>query len=359
MRRMTWWLAGAVALMVAGCESNPQNASAYGFVAIRLTDAPPGSVPVESATVWISRVEIIPGSDSGSDSMNSSRFVVSDTPAVFDLLNLQGGVSALLGSDSIPVGSYDQLRLIVDSARVTIGPGVTFSDGSTTKSLKVPSGMQTGIKVNFGGPIMVSPGHQLLMVDFDVSRSFVFTGRASSPNGAIFKPVLHGTVTDVAGSIAGTSSPASAHGELFAILGTDTVGTVAADTVTGTYKFWFLAPGTYTVADSAPGFATLTQTVVLGPGQNVTGVDFNLVGTGSIAGNSAPVAAHGKLFAILGSDTVATVLADTTTGDYKLLNLGPGVYTVADSAPGYKTATQSVTLTAGSQVTGVNFTLSQ
>lgn len=355
MRRMAWWIAGAAALALVGCETGPQqNSSAYGFVTVRLTDAPPGSVPIQNATVWISRVEFVSG-----DSESPSRFVVSDTPAVYDLLNLQGGVSALLGSDSIPVGSYEQLRLIVDSAEVTVGPGVTFSDGSTTKWLKVPSGMQTGIKVNFGGPILVNPGQQVLVVDFDVSRSFVFTGRASSPNGAIFKPVLHGTATDVAGSIAGTSSPASAHGELFAILGSDTVGTTAADTITGTYKFWFLAPGTYTVADSAPGYDTLTQTVVVGAGQDVTGVDFTLVGAGSIAGNSSPASAKGMLFAILGSDTVATALADTITGDYTLSGLPPGIYTVADSAPTYITGTQSVTVTPGGHVTGINFTLSQ
>lgn len=268
MRRMTRWFAGAVALVLAGC-GGAQNSPAYGFVAIRLTDAPPGSVPVQSATVWISRVELV--GDSG-----TPRVVVADTPAVYDLLNLQGGVSALLGSDSVPVGSYEQLRLIVDSAEVTIGPGVTFSDGSTTKTLKVPSGMQTGIKVNFGGPIDVNPGHQVLVVDFDVSRSFVFTGPSGGPFSALFKPVLHGMVNNVAGSIAGTSSPDTLHAMLFAILGTDTVATTLADTLTGAYKFWFLAPGTYTVSDTAPGYKNATQTVIVGPGQDVTGVDFTL-----------------------------------------------------------------------------------
>lgn len=271
MRQLRWCVAGAaVALALAGCGSN-QDTSAYGYVTVRLTDAPPGSVPVQSATVWISRVELV-----GGDSMSSPHFVVSDTPAVYDLLNLQGGVSALLGSDSIPVGSYEQLRLIVDSGEVTIGPGVTFSDGSTTKSFKVPSGMQTGIKVNFGGPVQVHPGEQVLVVDFDVSRSFVFTGPSGGPFKALFKPVLHGTVSNVAGSIAGTSSPDTLHAQLFAILGTDTVATALADTMTGAYKFWFLAPGTYTVSDTAPGYKNATQTVTVGPGQDVTGVDFTL-----------------------------------------------------------------------------------
>jgi hypothetical protein len=63
---------------------------------------------------------------------------------------------------------------------------------------------------------------------------------------------------------------------LFAIQGTDTVGAAAADTTTGAYKIWFLPPGSYLVADVAVGFKTDTQTVTVGVGQALTGVDFTL-----------------------------------------------------------------------------------
>jgi hypothetical protein len=234
-----------------------------GHISVRLTDAPLAGVA--SATVWVSQVYLVPG-----------RFVISSTPVSYDLLDLQSGVTASLGAADIPVGDYEQLRLVVDSAVLTLADGSTFSDGSNTKTLKVPSGMQTGIKVNFGGPIHVAPGETDLVVDFDVSRNFVFTGVASHPDGVLFKPVLHGSVQDVAGSISGTSLPASAKGKLFAILGTDTVTTALADTVSGAYALLFLPPGSYTVADSAPGFKTQTQTVTVGAAEHVTGVDFTL-----------------------------------------------------------------------------------
>ena len=248
-----------VSTLVACQGGGPQ----MGHVSVRLTDAPLAGVA--SAMVWVSQVYLVPG-----------KFVISSTPVSYDLLDLQSGVTASLGDANIPVGDYEQLRLVVDSAVLTLADGSTFSDGSSTKTLKVPSGMQTGIKVNFGGPIHVAPGETDLVVDFDVSRNFVFLGMSSHPTGVLFKPVLHGSTQDVAGSISGTSSPASANGKLFAILGSDTVTTALADPQTGAYTLWFLPPGSYTVADSASGFKTSTKSVTVGSTEHVTAVDFTL-----------------------------------------------------------------------------------
>lgn len=94
----------------------------------------------------------------------------------------------------------------------------------------------------------------------------------------LFKPVLHGVVSDQAGSISGTSSPAAALGVLFAIDGVDTVASAAADPVTGAYGLQFLPPGTYTVADSSTvtGHLAPPQTVTVGVAELVTGVDFTI-----------------------------------------------------------------------------------
>jgi len=152
-------------------------------VTFRLHDAP---ASLQSATVWVSKVQIV-GGDSGV-------FTVSTTPASYDLLSLQNGVTALLGTATIPAGSYEQLRLIVDSARVVLASGSTFADGDSSASLHVPSGMETGIKVNFAGGVTLPPGQTTLSVDFDVSQSFVLNGPSSGPFGVTFKPVIHATV---------------------------------------------------------------------------------------------------------------------------------------------------------------------
>ena len=169
----------AAATVLAACRDfGPQMAS----VTLRLSDAP-GSF--QSATVWVSRVQLV-----GAD---TAPITVADTPAVYDLLALQNGVTALLGSATIPAGAYEQLRLVVDSARVVLASGLALATGDTVASLRVPSGMETGIKVTFAGPVQLPPGPGTLLVDFDVSQSFVLTGPADAPFGVLFTPVIHAT----------------------------------------------------------------------------------------------------------------------------------------------------------------------
>jgi hypothetical protein len=177
---------GAAVCAIAAC--NATNDPGMGQVSVYLTDAPLATVA--GATVRISQVYLVGGVGEG------HRFVVSDTPQDYDLLTLQNGVTALLGTASIPVGDYAQLRLVVDQATVTLAPGTTFSDGSPSQAATVPSGMATGIKVSFGGPVHIDPGQTSLVVDFDVSRNFVFTGDPSHPDGVLFTPLLHGAVAE-------------------------------------------------------------------------------------------------------------------------------------------------------------------
>ncbi len=268
---MRKWIAVAGVLAAAACSESSSTgvtAGSTGQLTVRLTDAT--MADVQTATVWISKVYVIGGTDSG-----GARFTISSTPQSFDLLSLQGGVTAELGTNTIPVGSYTQLRLIVDSAKLTLKPPLTFSDGSTSKSVKVPSGMQTGIKVNFDSAVKVVPGQTILVVDFDASRNFVFTGPPTAPMGVLFTPVLHATVQNVAGSIAGTVTPASAKAKVYAIFTSnhDTVTTALADTTTGAYKLWFLPPGMYTVTAVGTSL-NASKSINLRAGQDTTGVNF-------------------------------------------------------------------------------------
>ncbi len=262
----------AAGLAAAGCSDSSTGATT-GTLAVRLTDAP--GVDIAAATVWISKVYVFNGSDSIAGRVDIATF----SPAkAFDLMTLANGVTTLLGSATIPVGDYAQVRLVVDSAQVTLAPPLTFAGGSATISLQTPSAMQTGIKVNLGGSVHVAPGQTILVVDFDVSQSFVATGPLGAPTGMLFKPVCHGTTTDIAASITGSVSPANSKAELFAIAGTDTVATAFADTVTGIYMLHYLDPrlSPFTVAAVASGYATQTKSVTLANGQTAAGVDFTL-----------------------------------------------------------------------------------
>ncbi len=152
-----------------------------------LTDAP-GTDMIESAQVTISTVYLV-----GSD--GTARDTLSTNAGVFDLLDLQNGLKAFLGTATIAAGDYEQLRLVVTGATIALKTGFTFSDGTATHDLKVPSGPQSGIKVNFGGPVHIAPPTTTVTIDFPIDENFVFTGGSSSPNGVLFKPTLHGTAT--------------------------------------------------------------------------------------------------------------------------------------------------------------------
>ena len=180
----------ALALLAGlACDST---APQLGRLNVYLSDAP--LADVASATVTISKVYLIGGSEE-----SGNRYTITETPQDYDLLTLQDGVTALLGTASIPAGDYTQLRLVVDDATITLAPGITFSDGSSSHTLKVPSGTQSGIKVQLGGPLHIEPGVTNLVIDFDVAENFVLLGQPSGPHGVLFKPVLHATVESVAG----------------------------------------------------------------------------------------------------------------------------------------------------------------
>ena len=260
------------ALGVAGCGSD---SGTTGQLSIRLTDAPGDYV--QSATIWVSRIYLIGGADT-----SGSRFTITSTPAAYELMSLQNGVTAALGTATIPVSDYTQMRLIVDSARVTLKPGITIG-GASTVSLQTPSSVQrNGIKVNFSGPLHVAAGQTVLIVDFDVARNFVFQGPRGAPNGVSFKPVLHAVVDDIAASIAGTVGPsavAALKPAVYAIVGSDTVASAQADSATGAYRLRYLDPrvSPFTVAVVATGYQTQSRSVPLRNAQDTTGVNFTLV----------------------------------------------------------------------------------
>jgi hypothetical protein len=319
-------------------------------IRVLLTDAP--SDMMDSAVVYISQV-YLQGGDGG-------RTVISDSAMSFDLLVLQNGVTAELADSAIPVGEYEQLRMIVDSARAVLKAPLTFRDGSTTASMRVPSGNTSGLKVKFDGPIVVDSGEVVVVIDFDVSRSFVFQGPPRAPRSVSLKPVIRGTYRDVAGSISGTVTPAGAKAQLFAIRnGNDTARTTFADTLTGAYTLQFMPPGTWTVAASADGYADeQVDNVMVGESQVVTGIDFTLAPNGSISGTVSPAAAMATLYAIDGTDTLAMATADGTSGAYTLGGLLPGTYTVAASAVGYgDEQVTGVTVNPSEAVINVDFTM--
>ncbi|MFQ5529908.1 MAG: DUF4382 domain-containing protein [Gemmatimonadota bacterium] len=283
--------------VVGGCNENtgPQDNTAR--VTVALTDAP--DAMFDEASVEIGAVSLTRA--------GGPHVVLTDAGGTHDLLMLQDGVMVDLATLDIDPGRYLQLRLVVLSASVTLAEGLEFADGTTSRDLFVPSGAQSGIKINLrtadgddaSAGVDISSGETILVVDMDVSQNFKIQGSSDTPAGirdVKFTPLLRATVEDVAGSISGAVTYPSAtpadeteFAQITADLdpATSTVleamQTTAVTTVTGadsTYTLWFLSPGTYDVSAGATiggtDFSDGPQSVSVGDDEAVTGVDFSL-----------------------------------------------------------------------------------
>jgi hypothetical protein len=139
----------------------------------------------------------------------------------------------------------------------------------------VPGGQQTGIKIFISPGLIVQGGlTSELLLDFDLSNSFLMQGNMESPagiKGFHFKPViravnistagmLQGTVTEVTQSgtvaVGGVSIDVMKDGEVVTSALTDADATnVIPD---GFYAISGLSSGTYTVVAKMSGYKTST-----------------------------------------------------------------------------------------------------
>jgi hypothetical protein len=355
---------------------------------ILLTDA--AADYIAEANVDIGRVELLPAGDGPAIVLSEN-----GTDGFVNLLELQNSATMQIAEAEIEPGAYHQLRLIVESANVRLIDDYTFRDGSQQQELRVPSGAQTGIKLLLrneeGGDLELGSGESVIVLDFDVNRSFVIQGNPRTPAGIrsmSFKPTIKVTGMDVAASISGVVTVAEGLAPELAggrtVIAEPTDGgdltefgyqSAAGTAVTGedgSYTIFFLVPGEYEVSvlDLEAGLGTepVSRTVTVGEKEDLTGVDFQIVDvTGSIAG--AVVLADGvenvSVEALQVSVTSTAEGAEPVTvatdasGAYLVEDLLPGTYTVAVAfeEEGFLLYPAEIEVEVGSaeEVTGVDF----
>lgn len=190
-----------VALVSCG-GSGGGSAGGTGELSIGLTDAPAGDY--EAIYVTIDKVEVKQALSDGENGW----ITVGEPKETFNLLSLAGGVIAHLGATDITSGHYNQLRLILgtepDNKQNILANGHPYAnylikkEGFEQIELKVPSGVQTGIKLVNGFDVIVS-GSTDLVLDFDAMRSVVQAGKSGN---WLLKPTIK-VVESVVNSVRG------------------------------------------------------------------------------------------------------------------------------------------------------------
>jgi hypothetical protein len=262
----------AAALVLSGCNKSNVGPAGTGRLSIKITDDPFNISYVESATVTITKVEL----RKTGDTTGNPFMVLTEDPVTIDLSKLRNGIASELVNMEIPQGDYDLVRLYVDQASLKI------IDQPVEYNLKVPSGGQTGIKVFIKPALRVDGGLTTeLLLDFDLSRSFVMRGNMASSagvNGFIFKPCIRATNNTTAGRIEGfvndTSDVKLINAEVW--VSQDTVVATTFTDNDGHFVFPGIPAGIYSVSSTMENYDTVSYTGVNVVEGNVTLQDFIL-----------------------------------------------------------------------------------
>lgn len=247
-------LAAAFVVMLSGCSElfNNDQSEGKSRLVIKITDDPFDISYIESATVTITKVEIRRAGDSVSD--GNPFMVLSDDTVTIDLIDLRNGLTETLIDMEIEDGEYDLVRLYVMEA------GLKLKDIEDPYKVKVPSGGQTGIKIFISPALNVSGDlTEELLLDVDLSRSFVLRGNMDQNNGFIFKPVIRAANMTTAGRIEGmvkdTAKVKVKEAKVWITRDT-TVATAFADTM-GYYAIIGVPAGTYSIFATKEGYDTV------------------------------------------------------------------------------------------------------
>jgi len=245
----------AASFFVFSCSDSTSPETGQGQIKITMIDAP---AAYDQINIVVDRVEV---HRSGSDSA-SGWFVINNNTATYNLLTLRNGASVILGDNYLDAGHYTQIRLIIGTGSNIVVDGITYP-------LDVPSGENTGIKLNHEFEIQSGLIYEL-MLDFNAEHSIILTGNGQYK----LKPVIRLVPMVISGTISGKINPVSAAGYVYAISGTDTIVTLA-EPILGSFMLMALPQRTYNVevlsADPAYNDTTIYNVIVVAQQNNDLG----------------------------------------------------------------------------------------
>ncbi len=357
----------ATAILLVGCGSSG-NATITTSLSDPATCGPPqgafSHIYVTVTDVEISQSATASANDSGWTDLTPS---LKNNPVQVDLLGVANQCFlATLGSQGIPAGTYQQMRVILASNGVGVnnnkcGTGMANclmlkSDPSQTPiALQLSSEATTGIKIPSGqiagGQFVVKAGdNKDLNIDFNACASIVTQG-----NGQYrLKPVLHAgemqiqsTSTAISGKVVNSANNLPINGGTTVIaleqLDANNIDRVMMETVAvsdGSFSFCPVPAGSYDVVVSAVDGSgnVYAASVITGvqPGDNLQNI---------------PVTTAAAAASIQGSITTSTGSA-ATAADVELAALQP----ITESINNVATAVKITTPLASQSAATANFT---
>jgi len=190
-------------------------------------------------------------------------------PARYNLLELQNNAGVVLAEQDLPLGDYNEIRLVIEcegeEAPEIVIEGVSYE-------LKVPSGCTSGFKLK--GQFTIAEGGQtVLIMDFDMRKSVHETGNGKY----MLNPVVRFIQADAAGNINGEVTPVVPRTVIYAFEADAFTGDNWDDAVNstiirenGTFTLAALPAGTYDLVIVAPGYdVVVVEDVVVEAGEDV------------------------------------------------------------------------------------------
>jgi hypothetical protein len=291
-------IALALALCLAACGGGGSGGD--GRVTVNITDA-----PVDVAQeVWVKITGVAFKPEGG-----APEIVQSFTPRTLNLLQYQqGDVAVLLDNVPFTAGSYQWLRLVIES-EPNVRDSYVMVDGAECE-LRVPSGAESGLKMTRGFSIPAD-GSLALTIDFDLRQSLrAPPGQSSGTSSActqgyLLRPTLRLVDNANVGAINGTvnfeagTPPEGCMPKVYLYSGAVTPddiedGEVAADVdplavvgvslpegaTSGTYRAAFIPAGSYTAAFTCSDDTEADETLEFSPtGGTAVTVQNNLIAT--------------------------------------------------------------------------------
>lgn len=294
-------------------------ANSNGTMKISLTDAP--ACGFDHVNVTIAKIGVNQSATAGDSDPGWYDITLSPAQRI-DLLTLTNGVMTTLGQTPLPAGKYTQMRLVLaTNGSTTPPPNSVVLTGTTAEiALTTPSAQQSGLKMNVDVDVAANQIADVV-VDFNACKSIVTAGGSGK---YILKPVL--SVTPL--FLSGASGSISA-GSAGATVSLEQAGVVVKSTAPDSTGHFLLpvAPGTYDMVVTAPGYTTEVVTGVVIASSTVTTVStapltlstsLSGIASGTVTAVAPIDATVSAMQTLSGGDTiqVASVPADSVTGIY-------------------------------------------